>query len=187
MCRCGTSQLFESVLCTKKNPADSDQWELNLQSLLFDGHIMLPIMCKDRQRNRIWMQVHAHQEKVKKWAKTKNKATKTCKNQELASADPLIWKLFWICFEPSNSAEASTVLPKTADTPQLSKNQRKEDVQMTLAKQIRVDKELAKTIASDVQLFSTLDHRIFQTFFQALNLKYVLPSKSKSKHSYLLN
>lgn len=72
--------------------ADSGQRELNLQPLLFDGHIMLPIMCKDRQRDRIWTQVHAHREKVKKWAKTKNKATKTCKNRELASADPLIWK-----------------------------------------------------------------------------------------------
>lgn len=58
---------------------------------------------------------------------------------------------------------------------------------MTLAKQIRVDKELAKMTASDVHLFSTLDDRIFLTFFQALNLKYILPSKSKSKHSYLLN
>lgn len=46
--------------------ADSGQQELNLQPLLFDDHIMLPIMCKDRQRDRIWMQVHAHQEKVKK-------------------------------------------------------------------------------------------------------------------------
>lgn len=76
--------------------------------------------------------------------------------------------------EPSKLAADSTVLLKTAGQTKMSTFILK---QMTPAKQISVDEELAKMIASDFQPFSIVEDKGFKSFVQALNPTYVLPSR----------
>ena len=49
--------------------------------------------------------------------------------------------------------------------------------QMTPAKKISADEELAKMIAMDFQPFSIVEDKGFKAFVQAINPTYVLPSR----------